>query len=202
EMLAVVGQSGSGKSTLLHLLATLDKPDEGSVLFEGNRIDNLPARGRDILRNRHLGMIFQAYHLMPELTALENVLAPAMIRHGVFSYVSQRKRLRAQARALLERVGLGDRVKHKPRELSGGEMQRTAIARALMSGPRLLLADEPTGNLDRENGDEVLRLLRELNTEAGLTVVMVTHDLAIAAQAHRTVTLAGGRVQLTSAHAA
>jgi len=202
EILAIVGQSGSGKSTLLHLLATLDQPDDGQIYFQGNRIDNLNAAGRDILRNRHFGMIFQAYHLMPELSALENVLAPAMIRHGILGYWRRRTKLRQRASQLLDLVGLGHRVKHKPRELSGGEMQRTAIARALMSDPKLLLADEPTGNLDKQNGDEVLSLLHKLNKQQGLTVVMVTHDLGIAAQAHRTVELAGGRVQKNASHAA
>lgn len=202
ELLAVVGQSGSGKSTLLHLLATLDRPDAGEVHFEGHRVDNLHPAGRDILRNRHFGMIFQAYHLMPELTALENILAPAMIRFGVFAYWRQRRQLRDRAKELLDTVGLGHRLTHKPRELSGGEMQRTAIARALMSGPKLLLADEPTGNLDKENGDEVLTLLRDLNRRAGLTVVMVTHDLGIAARADRTVTLVGGKVQTSERFAA
>ncbi|MEM8865342.1 MAG: ATP-binding cassette domain-containing protein [Planctomycetota bacterium] len=149
-----------------------------------------------------VGMIFQAYHLMPELTSLENVLAPALIRHGVLGYWRRRKQLRQRACELLDTVDLLPRMKHKPRELSGGEMQRTAIARALMSNPRLLLADEPTGNLDKENGDEVLSLLRVLNRDQGLTVVMVTHDLNIAAQAHRIVTLAEGRVQSMSSNAA
>lgn len=202
EMLAIVGQSGSGKSTLLHLLATLDRPDSGEIRFQGNRIDHLQAGGRDLLRNRYFGMIFQAYHLMPELTALENVLAPAMIRYSVLGYWRRRRELRRRALELLDRVGLADRVKHKPRELSGGEMQRTAIARALMSDPQLLLADEPTGNLDKENGDEILSLLRELNRDEGLTVVMVTHDLNIAAQTHRTVTLVGGKVQKNGSYAA
>lgn len=202
ELLSVVGQSGSGKSTLLHLLATLDRPDEGEIYFGEHRIDNLPAWRRDLLRNRYLGMIFQAYHLMPELTALENVLAPALIRHSIWSYMSNRRQLRQRATELLETVGLGHRTTHKPRELSGGEMQRTAIARALMLEPKLLLADEPTGNLDQENGEEVLRLLRQLNADQGLTIVMVTHDLQIAAQSHRTVLLAGGKVQEGSAVAA
>lgn len=195
EMLAIVGQSGSGKSTLLHLLATLDKPDAGEIHFEGNRIDSLPRRGRDILRNRHLGMIFQAYHLMPELSALENVLLPSMIRHGVFRYWSQRGQLRERARELLQTVGLGHRLTHKPRQLSGGEQQRVAIARSLMSEPKLLFADEPTGNLDGSTGEEVLDLLEQLNAEQQLTLVMVTHDMNIAARAHRTILLADGRVQ-------
>lgn len=195
EMLAIVGQSGSGKSTLLHLLGTLDKPDAGEVYFEGHRIDNLRPAGRDLLRNRHLGMIFQAYHLMPELSALENVLAPVMIRHGVLSYWSKRRQYRERATELLNTVGLGHRLTHKPRELSGGEMQRTAIARALMSQPKLLLADEPTGNLDQQTGEEILSLLEKLKAEQQLTVVMVTHDTQIAARADRTVLLAEGRVQ-------
>ncbi|MEN0109541.1 MAG: ABC transporter ATP-binding protein [Planctomycetota bacterium] len=194
ELLAIVGQSGSGKSTLLHLLATLDRPDGGEVFYRGTRIDNVGRRRRDALRNGELGMIFQSYHLLPELTALENVLAPAMIRHGVVTYWRRREELRRRASGLLDRVGLGHRAEHKPRELSGGEMQRAAIARALMNEPRVLLADEPTGNLDPETGEGVLELLRGLNREAGLTVVMVTHDHTIAGDADRVVTLAGGRV--------
>ena len=195
ELLAIVGQSGCGKSTLLHLLGTLDRPDAGEIHYGGRRVDNLPRRRRDQLRRQQLGMIFQAYHLLPELTAIENVLAPAMVRHGVFSYLGKRRELRERAEELLEIVGLGHRMKHRPRELSGGEMQRTAIARALMNRPSLLLADDPTGNLDRETGEGVLELLGRLNLEHGLTVVMVTHDIAIAARADRTVTLVEGRVE-------
>lgn len=195
ELLAIVGQSGSGKSTLLHLLGTLDVPDRGEVHFEGNRIDNLPAAGRDILRNRHFGMIFQFYHLLPELTTLENVLAPLMIAQGAWQFFRHRHEHRARATELLETVGLGHRLKHKPRELSGGEMQRAAIARALVAQPDLLLADEPTGNLDQSTGREIIRILRDLNDRQKLTIVMVTHDQAIAAQADRTVRLVGGRVE-------
>jgi lipoprotein-releasing system ATP-binding protein len=194
EMLAIVGQSGSGKSTLLHLLGMLDQPDEGELHFRGVRIDNLSSRYRNRFRNLELGMIFQSYYLLPELSAIENVLAPAMVRYGVFAYLSKRRELRERAAGLLERVGLGHRLTHKPRELSGGEMQRTAIARALMNEPRLLLADEPTGNLDRNSGEGVLEILRGLNQTDGLTVVMVTHDRSIAALADRTVTLVEGRV--------
>lgn len=194
EFVAVIGPSGCGKSTLLHLLATLDVPDYGEVFFEGNRIDNLAAAGRDILRNRYFGMIFQAYHLLPELTTLENVLAPAMIGESVMGYWWKRREYRQRAAAMLELVGLGHRLKHKPRELSGGEMQRTAIARALVSQPRVLLADEPTGNLDKATGDEILALLARLNREQNLTIVMVTHDREIAAAADRVVTLVDGRV--------
>ncbi|MEX2092325.1 MAG: ABC transporter ATP-binding protein, partial [Pirellulales bacterium] len=148
EFVAVIGPSGCGKSTLLHLLATLDVPDYGEIHFEGNRIDNLAAAGRDILRNRYFGMIFQAYHLLPELTMLENVLAPAMIGESALGYWLKRRQYRERASEMLRLVGLAHRLKHKPRELSGGEMQRTAIARALVAQPRVLLADEPTGNLD------------------------------------------------------
>jgi lipoprotein-releasing system ATP-binding protein len=194
EFLAIVGQSGSGKSTLLHLLGTLDVPDKGEIHFDGRRIDNLPASDRDTLRNRRFGMIFQFYHLLPEMSTLENVLAPLMITHSTWSYWRGRKEHRAAALELLELVGLGHRLKHLPRELSGGEMQRAAIARSLVAQPSLLLADEPTGNLDQETGREILKILRALNQKQKLTIVMVTHDPAIAAQADRTVRLAAGRI--------
>ncbi|GAB5405315.1 MAG: ABC transporter ATP-binding protein [Aureliella sp.] len=192
KITAILGQSGSGKSTLLHLLGTLDVPDAGEIYFAGERIDNLPRRRRDAFRNQKLGMIFQFYHLLPELTALQNVLMPMMIREGVFSYLKKRKEIRESALALLERVGLTHRIHHKPREMSGGEMQRAAIARALISGPELLLADEPTGNLDRENGEQILNLLGELNRETDLTIIMVTHDESIAADCDAIVHLEDG----------
>jgi lipoprotein-releasing system ATP-binding protein len=195
EFLAIVGQSGCGKSTLLHLLGTLDAPDRGEIHYAGRRIDNLPAAERDALRNRRFGMIFQFYHLLPELSTLENVLAPLMIAHGVFSFLSRRREHRCRAAELLELVGLGHRLKHRPRELSGGEMQRAAIARALVAQPDLLLADEPTGNLDQATGTEIIRILRDLNLRRNLTIVMVTHDRAIADQADRIVRLANGRIE-------
>ncbi len=195
EFVAIVGQSGSGKSTLLHVLATLDRPDSGEVHFDGHRIDNVPAAGRDTLRNKYLGMIFQFYHLLPELTTLENVLMPQMIASSAWRFLLNRRRHQQTAREMLEMVGLGHRLKHKPRELSGGEMQRAAIARALIAQPEVLLADEPTGNLDRETGEEIMRLLRRLNRERGLTLVMVTHDDAVASQADRIVRLVEGQVQ-------
>ena len=195
EFLAIVGQSGSGKSTLLHLLGTLDAPDQGEIYYEGRRIDNLDAKSRDTLRNRTIGMIFQFYHLLPELNTLENVLTPLMITHGVWSFLRHRRRLRARATELLEMVGLDHRLKHRPCELSGGEMQRAAIARALVAEPDLLLADEPTGNLDQSTGQEIIRILRTLNQQRNLTIVMVTHDRAIADQADRIVRLAGGRIE-------
>jgi len=195
ELLAIVGQSGSGKSTLLHLLATLDAPDRGEIYFEGRRIDNLPSRERDVLRNRRFGMIFQFYHLLPELNVLENVLAPLMIAESVPGYFLRRRGHRRRAAEILKLVGLDHRLKHKPRELSGGEMQRTAIARALVTQPDLLLADEPTGNLDVETGREILDVLGGLNRRQNLTIVMVTHDQGIARQADRIVRLVGGRVE-------
>jgi lipoprotein-releasing system ATP-binding protein len=195
EFLSIVGQSGCGKSTLLHLLGTLDQPDAGEVYFEGNRIDNLPSRSRDLLRNRHFGMIFQSYHLLPEFTTLENVLTPALIAESVFGYWFKRGQYRQRAKELLEMVGLSHRMNHKPRELSGGEMQRAAIARALLAEPRVLLADEPTGNLDQANGEQIIETLRELNREQKLTIVMVTHDSWIAEQADRVVRLVEGRIQ-------
>ena len=198
EFQAIVGASGSGKSTLLHLLATLDQPDTGEIYFEENRIDNLPASSRDILRNRYVGMIFQFYHLLPELTALENVLMPVMIHHGIISYTLQRRKFRQRAKELLDLVGLSHRLKHRPREMSGGEMQRVAIARSLMANPRLLLADEPTGNLDRAAGEEIMEIIHELNSAYDVTIVMVTHDMSIAAQADRTVRLAEGKVESVS----
>ena len=194
EFLSIIGSSGCGKSTLLHLLATLDAPDAGEIRFEGHRIDNLPSAGRDILRNKYFGMVFQFYHLLPELTTLENVLAPAMIGESVLGYWRRKRHYVERACEMLNLVGLGHRLKHKPRELSGGEMQRTAIARALVARPRVLLADEPTGNLDKTTGEEIMAILRRLNREQNLTIVMVTHDSHIAEQADRTVTLVDGRV--------
>jgi len=195
EFLAIVGQSGSGKSTLLHLLGTLDAPDNGSVVFNGRRIDNLPASERDRLRNQRFGMIFQFYHLLPELTTLENVLTPLMIGKGVLGFLRDRETYQASATRLLDLVGLSHRLKHRPRELSGGEMQRAAIARALVASPKLLLADEPTGNLDLATGREILELLCSLNQRQDLTIVMVTHDHAIAERADRVVRLVDGRIE-------
>ncbi|HVK18342.1 MAG TPA: ABC transporter ATP-binding protein [Fimbriiglobus sp.] len=194
EFLSIVGASGSGKSTLLHLLGTLDAPDAGAIYLDGRRIDNLRGRDRDELRNKTFGFIFQFYHLLPELTALDNVLMPAYIAHSTVGWWRSRREWRRRAQELLDRVGLGHRVKHKPREMSGGEMQRAAVARALLSRPRVLLADEPTGNLDVETGREIVRLLRELNRDDGVTVVMVTHNLEIAAVTDRVVRMTHGRV--------
>ncbi len=195
EFVSIIGQSGSGKSTLLHVLGTLDDPDKGEVAFAGDRIDNLPGYARDRLRNRYVGYIFQFYHLLPELTTIENVLAPLMISESVWGYWRRRKKYQERARKLLDLVGLGHRLTHRPSELSGGEMQRAAIARALIADPHVLLADEPTGNLDQQNGREIMEILRTLNAEKKLTIVMVTHDQALAEQADRIVRLVEGRVK-------
>ena len=194
EFVSIVGQSGSGKSTFLHLLGTLDVPDSGEIYFGGERIDRLPVARRDWLRNHSIGFIFQFYHLLPELTTLENVLSPLMIRTGFMEYWLKRQKFHEKARLLLDQVGLSHRLKHKPNELSGGEMQRTAIARALISEPQILLADEPTGNLDATSAKEVIQLLRQLCTLHKLTVIMVTHDNNIAAVADRTVQMVDGVV--------
>ncbi len=194
ELLAIVGQSGSGKSTLLHLMGTLDAPDSGTIHFDGQRIDNLSASQRDVLRNHFIGMIFQFYHLIPEMTTLENVLAPLMIRESIFGYFRNRKKHVERAKELLALVGLSHRLRHRPNELSGGEMQRASIARALIANPRILLADEPTGNLDSKASVGVLKLLRRLNEEQNLTIVMVTHDMSQAADADRAIRLVDGMV--------
>jgi lipoprotein-releasing system ATP-binding protein len=192
EFVSVAGQSGSGKSTFLHLLGTLDKPDSGSIHLEGRRIDNLPRRQRDNIRNRSIGFIFQFYHLLPELTTLENVLSPLMIRENFWGYVTKRRTFTEQGKDILNVVGLSHRLNHKPSELSGGEMQRAAIARALVASPKVLLADEPTGNLDSKSAGEIIGILQQLNQEQGLTVVMITHDNIIAKAADRMVRMLDG----------
>jgi lipoprotein-releasing system ATP-binding protein len=195
EFLSIIGQSGSGKSTLLHLMGLLDSPDVGEVRLDGQRVDNLPSKTRDELRNRVFGFIFQFYHLLPELTLQENVLTPLMIRHPLWTYWPRRKHYREMALDIIDQVGLSHRLKHRPSELSGGEMQRAAIARALIAQPEILLADEPTGNLDSETGGEIMDLLHRLNEEQQLTIIMVTHDESVAASAHRTIRLAQGQME-------
>ena len=194
EFLSIVGASGSGKSTLLHICGTLDLPDSGTISLDGKRIDNLPARDRDALRNRTFGYVFQFYHLLPEFSALDNILMPAYISQSVLGWMRSRREWRLRAGELLERVGLSHRASHKPREMSGGEMQRAAIARALLQRPRVLLADEPTGNLDVDNGNSIVKLLRDLNRNDNVTIVMVTHNLDIVTATDRVVKLVGGRV--------
>ncbi|MFA4992700.1 MAG: ABC transporter ATP-binding protein [Candidatus Omnitrophota bacterium] len=187
EFLAIQGPSGAGKSTLLHILGGLDNPTKGKVYFEGGDIYGLDENARSALRNRKVGFVFQFFHLLPELTALENVLLPSILN----SWWARKKSLEF-ARQLLERLGLSGRLDHKPQALSGGEQQRVAIARALINHPQLLLCDEPTGNLDSENGENILRLLTEFNKSEKVTVVMVTHDKDIAKGAARVIHLKDG----------
>lgn len=187
ESVAIIGRSGSGKSTLMHVLGGLDKPAQGQVLIAGHDLYKLSARRRTRLCAAQIGFVFQAYHLLPEMDITENVMLPAMAL-GKLS----RKEMRLRAEALLERVGLKDRLNHTPQELSGGEQQRAAIARALMNEPPLILADEPTGNLDATTGDAVLDLLFELTKERNTVLVMVTHNPETAARCSRTLVLTDG----------
>jgi len=197
EWLAILGASGSGNSTLLHLLGGLDRPSRGSVRFEDRDVFGLGGRGVDRYRNQTVGFVFQFYHLLPELTALENVLMTAMVGRSVLAWRGTRVEARRRATELLERVGLGERLRHRPNKLSGGERQRVAIARALINGPAVLLADEPTGNLDQQTGSQILDVLRWFHRH-GQTIVMVTHDPQIAAAADRKVTLLSGRLRAGS----
>jgi len=193
EILAIVGQSGSGKSTLLHQVGLLDKPDQGFVRFRGEEMPLVGARAAHA-RNRLFGFVFQFYHLLPEFTALENVLMPSLILQSWGEFQRQRKEIRARAQHLMERVGLGERMKHHPPQLSGGERQRVAIARALMNSPAILLCDEPTGNLDRRTSEDVRALLWDLNRTDKQTMVVVSHDPGLAQQADRSLVLVDGRL--------
>jgi lipoprotein-releasing system ATP-binding protein len=195
ETLAIVGPSGAGKSTLLHLIGMLDRPTDGAVLYRSQNLETLGPRELNDYRNRKVGFVFQFYYLLPDLSALENVLVPAMVQRSVFGWPRARTALRDRARELLRSVRLEDRARHKPSQLSGGEQQRVAIARALLLEPEILLCDEPTGNLDRRTGDEVLDLLFQLKREKGQTTIIVTHDARIAARADRTIELVDGRVK-------
>jgi lipoprotein-releasing system ATP-binding protein len=188
ESVAVMGASGSGKSTLLHLLGGLDRPTAGEVRFDGDRINDYTAEQLAAYRNRRIGFIFQFHHLLPEFTALENVLMPTFIRNGDPSGT------RTRAYALMDRLQIAHRSAHRPSECSGGEQQRIAIARALINSPDLLLADEPTGNLDQANAAIVLDLLLEIQAAEGVTLILVTHDPNIAGRCARSVMLRGGRM--------
>lgn len=186
DFLVLRGASGAGKSTLLHLIGGLDVPNEGTVTIGRRNLHGLSSAELARFRNRHVGFVFQSYHLLPELDALENVCLPARMQRMDAEAAAQR------ARALLERVGLGQRTDHLPAELSGGEQQRVAIARALINAPALLLADEPTGNLDSHTGEEIVALLKELRAEQRTTLVVATHDARVAAHAPRTLSLLDG----------
>jgi lipoprotein-releasing system ATP-binding protein len=227
EFVAIEGRSGSGKSTLLHILAGLDAPDAGAVELDGvdiaplaiaadqgrrgmgmalaslarllliwlNRSDRKLAR----IRNTQFGFVFQFYHLLPELTVLENVLLAQMIENSWLSFNAKKAQLRERATALLNELGLGHRLKHRPNQLSGGERQRVAIGRALMNSPRILFADEPTGNLDAETGKQIMGVLEKLHRENGQTIVMVTHDRSLARQADRVLILKDGKLEKPNA---
>ena len=193
QLIAIVGASGSGKSTLLHILGTLDEPDAGSVEFEGKRLDKFRASQLNRFRNKMVGFVFQFYHLLDELNVLENVTLPAMAQSGTLGWLKRRIQAKKYARSLLERLGLADRIAHKPYQLSGGERQRVAIARALMNKPKLLLAAEPTGNLDSETGNGILKAPEELN-DNGQTIVVVTHNDRITQWAPSLVSVADGNI--------
>ena len=188
EMLAIVGVSGAGKSTLLHIIGTLDRPTSGTVLFEGQDLFRLSDEEQAEFRNRRIGFVFQFHHLLPEFTALENTYLPALMQKRPMAEVQ------VEAAALLKDVGLGDRLHHKPGELSGGEQQRVAVARALMQRPDLVMADEPTGNLDTHTGEALFALMRELNRSRGTTFVIVTHNEKLSAQADRIIHMEDGRI--------
>ncbi len=188
EFVAVVGPSGAGKSTLLHLLGALDRPTGGELSYGDRGLWTLSEGELAAFRNQTVGFVFQFHHLLPEFTALENVMMPALIARRPQAEAAE------AARALLVQVGLGERLQHRPGELSGGEQQRVAVARALVSSPRVLLADEPTGNLDRKTGEEVFALLRLFNREQGIALVLVTHNEALSRQADRVLRLEDGRL--------
>jgi lipoprotein-releasing system ATP-binding protein len=194
EFVAIVGASGSGKSTLLHILGGLDKPDKGIVRFDGRDLNRFSAGELNRYRNKMVGFVFQFYHLLDELDVLENASLPAMASKSIVAWLGCRGRVKKRASDLLGELGLSDRASHKPYQLSGGERQRVAIARALMNEPTLLLADEPTGNLDSATGSGILDTLEKLN-RAGQTIVMVTHDERIAQRAGRIITLADGKMR-------
>jgi predicted ABC-type transport system involved in lysophospholipase L1 biosynthesis ATPase subunit len=191
KALAIMGASGAGKSTLLHVLGGLDKPSAGLVTYDGANVYSLSAGRRAELRAAHFGFVFQSYHLLPELTVLENVVLPMMHR---WNWVQRAAEYRARAMALLEQVGLQDRLHHRPLELSGGEQQRTALARALMNDPGIVFADEPTGNLDSHTGEVVLQQLFALTRDRGHTLVMVTHNQQVADHCDLTLTMEDGKL--------
>jgi len=190
EMVAVVGASGVGKSTLLHILGTLDRPTDGKVFYNGSDVFSLPERALTEFRNRRVGFVFQFHHLLPEFTALENVMMP-----GLLARAGDYEGLKKKGSDMLAELGLGKRLRHRPGELSGGEQQRVAVARALFMDPSVVLADEPTGNLDTETGRELFNLLLRLNEEKGTTFVIATHDKEISSRCKRVLEMVDGRIK-------
>ncbi len=195
EIVSIVGPSGAGKSTLLHIAGFLDRPTSGDVVFRGERLATLSSRRQAAVRNEKFGFVFQMYHLLPELSALENVMMPLMIRHSIVSWVGgSGATARKRACDWLERLGLTPRMQHRPNQLSGGERQRVAIARALIGDPEIVFCDEPTGNLDAATSRDIQQLIARLSQETGKTFVIVTHDPSVAALARRIVRIEDGRI--------
>lgn len=199
EFVAIEGRSGSGKSTMLHVLGALDEPQEGDVFYNDQNIASLDSASKSKLRNTQFGFVFQFYHLLPELNVLENTLLASMIEHSWFGFQSKRADLRKRGTEVLEQLGMGHRLTHRPNQLSGGERQRVAIARALMNNPRVLFADEPTGNLDAQTGRQIMGVLENLHQNHKQTIVMVTHDRSIAREADRILVLRDGKLQAAEA---
>jgi len=189
EIVVIMGPSGVGKSTLLHLIGGLDRPTSGEILIDGEDVFSLRDRELAVFRNNAIGFVFQFHHLLPEFTALENVMIPGMMHGREIAMVTER------AQSILDEIGLGHRLNHKPSELSGGEQQRVAVARALVNSPRLVLADEPTGNLDRQNSEALYELILELNKKHGQTFIIVTHNELMAKHAQRVIELDDGKIK-------
>lgn len=194
EIVAIIGASGAGKSTLLHILGILDQPTSGSVFYKGINLNKISTKEQALKRNLIFGFVFQFYYLMPDFTALENVIMPILIGHSYFRKSLSRNACREKAKALLEQVGLKDRINHRPDQLSGGERQRVAITRALINNPEILLCDEPTGNLDSKTGKEIIELIWDINESLKQTIVVVTHDEQIAKRADRIVNIVDGKI--------
>ncbi|HEV2295469.1 MAG TPA: ABC transporter ATP-binding protein [Tepidisphaeraceae bacterium] len=195
EFLAIEGRSGSGKSTLLHILGALDAADDGRIEYEGQDIARMSGTERSRLRNTQFGFVFQFYHLLPELNVLENAALASMIEHSWLRFLSHKREIHQRAVDILKQLGMDHRLKHRPNQLSGGERQRVAIARALMNQPKVLFADEPTGNLDAETGKQIMAVLETLHRERGQTIVMVTHDRTVAKKADRVLVLKDGKLE-------
>jgi lipoprotein-releasing system ATP-binding protein len=195
EFVAIEGRSGSGKSTLLHLLGALDEPEGGAIFYNNADIAKMGGAERSKLRNTEFGFVFQFYHLLPELNVLENTLLAAMVRYSWLGFRSNRAELRQRAEEVLDTLGMAHRLRHRPSQLSGGERQRVAIARALMNAPRIVFADEPTGNLDAETGRQIMAVLERLHRQQSQTIVMVTHDRTIARMADRILLLKDGKLE-------